>query len=267
MWSGQPGSFIRPKKRASRPKRNLERRSARRAVLPGYPIDPKHMTLEEVRHYFSGDKIVCFQCGKSYKRLAGHLRAVHSITEDDYRTLYGLPLTRGLLCEPSRAAYAEAFARNADSLREARSGLPDPLEKARMTPHRKSPFKENTCSGNLSSAANWVPQYPDSTFEEFLRRVATGRTVHSVIGDSDMPGYKWFRTRWTNNPSLRAKLMMILDGLPFGVQAKNGMGMGARFVAEVTRLRKLGLSDKKIAAAVGLTAMSVHDCRRKHGIK
>ena len=53
----------------SKSKRALRRAKARRKVLPGFPIEQPFESIEDVREYMSGDKIVCLRCGKEYKEL------------------------------------------------------------------------------------------------------------------------------------------------------------------------------------------------------
>lgn len=108
MWSGSPGPFIRPKAKGSMPARNLARRAGRRHVLPGFPVDPWKMSLSEIRDYFATDRLLCLRCGKSYKTLGVHLRAIHSMTDDDYKEAYGLPWSRGLAGFGTRNLHQEA---------------------------------------------------------------------------------------------------------------------------------------------------------------
>ncbi len=110
MFSGHVSPVMRQKAKGSRPKRNAERRAARRLVLPGFPMKPRPFSKVEIDQYFSGDKIQCFVCGKTYKRLGLHL-ATHSLTEDDYRKLYGLPWRRGLCGTDAFQAYSAAAKR------------------------------------------------------------------------------------------------------------------------------------------------------------
>lgn len=106
---------MRQKAKGARPKRNAERRAARRVVAPGFPIDARQFTYDEVREYFSGDTITCLLCGKSYKRIsAGHLHRIHSMSEDEYRLRYGLPWRRGLTSDTSHQAYQEATLKRMD---------------------------------------------------------------------------------------------------------------------------------------------------------
>ncbi len=95
----------------TRPARNRDSRAARRAVLPGYPLEPRKFSFDEIKAYFSGDCIVCLRCGKKYKRLGTHLGRIHAISEDEYRDMYGLPWTRGLTCDESHKRYIDAMKR------------------------------------------------------------------------------------------------------------------------------------------------------------
>ena len=74
------------------------RRRARRRVLPGFPIEDKVFSADEVQDYFNGAKIVCLRCGKKYRTLGIHLKNIHEMEPDEYREIYGLPWTYGLSC-------------------------------------------------------------------------------------------------------------------------------------------------------------------------
>jgi len=73
-----------------------KRKELRRTILQGFPWDGKFETKEEVYDYFSGDKIQCLLCGKWFQRLPFHLKAIHDITSDEYKEMYGLPWKHGL---------------------------------------------------------------------------------------------------------------------------------------------------------------------------
>ena len=74
-------------------------RKVRRIVLEGYPVKPFNMTKEEQAVYFSGDSITCLLCGKKYRALNDcHLKTVHNTTIDEYKNMFGLPFSKGLLC-------------------------------------------------------------------------------------------------------------------------------------------------------------------------
>ena len=73
-----------------------KRYKRRRKVLKGFPWEGKFETKEEVYDYFSGDRIQCLLCGKWFKRLPTHLKAIHAMTSDEYKEMYGLPWKHGL---------------------------------------------------------------------------------------------------------------------------------------------------------------------------
>jgi len=68
-----------------------KRKERRRKALEGFLWDEKFETKEEIYDYFSGDKIQCLLCGEWFQRLPFHLKAIHAITSDEYKEMYGLP--------------------------------------------------------------------------------------------------------------------------------------------------------------------------------
>ena len=79
-------------------KSNIEAKAARRAVMTGFPVEVKFTTPEELDAYFGDEKIVCLRCGKKYRTLGLHLKAIHGMELDEYREIYGIPWTYGLAC-------------------------------------------------------------------------------------------------------------------------------------------------------------------------
>ena len=69
-----------------------------RTTARGYPIEKPFESLVTMRAYFSESRIRCLRCGRRFKGLAGHLWQIHGMSTDDYRELYGIPWTYGLVC-------------------------------------------------------------------------------------------------------------------------------------------------------------------------
>lgn len=89
--------------------RSAKKRAARRKVLEGFPIHEPFKSIEDVREYLSGDRVICLLCGKGYKRLGGtHLQKIHGITEDQYREKYNIPWTYALVCQDTKEKYRDA---------------------------------------------------------------------------------------------------------------------------------------------------------------
>lgn len=111
--------------------------------------------------------------------------------------------------------------------------------------------------------------YPDSAFDEFLKRMLTGRIPNEVASDPDMPSVKWVRAYFVRHPGSRRRYDETIDAMPFPDQARM-QSLGPRFLAEVRRLRVAEDGSKRpdhaIAKMLGLTAMTINIARRKHNI-
>jgi hypothetical protein len=221
------------------------------------------MNLDEIRAYFSGDRITCMRCGKSYGRLGGHLQTIHQMSENEYRDLYGLPWTYGLTGTIARQRYSEAVKKNIEAglMPQIGQGLP-PGAWQQQRP--RQPYRYEVGRQNLAEGEPPQPIFGVAHFEAVLARVAEGQLVRDALGALDMAGTTW-RHFLQRNPDLRAVLMRAIDALPFSIQAANHMGMGPRFFAEVSRLRELGLGDRQIAERLGVTTMTVNRNRLRAG--
>lgn len=263
--TGNLGTFIRPKRSALRPQRNLERRTARRMVLPGYPIAPRPFTRDEINAYLSGDRVTCMLCGKAYKKIGIHLKTIHSVEVDEYRAMYGLPWRTGLTGEETREKHSVIAKR---MLAEHDHLLPYRHLLGTGTARAKQPYLREEQTARILAGAGREARYEAGTFDEFLRRMATGRTRNDVCNDEDMPGTSWLYQQMKDDPALKTRYRETVEALPYPVQAKM-TSLGQRFMADVRRLRSPAegrLSDEKIAQALGVTAMPVNKMRRKHGI-
>lgn len=266
MWTGSISPVMRQKAKASRPKRNAERRAARRLVLPGFPMPPQPFSKREIDEYFSNDLIQCLICGKSYRRLARHL-ILHDLVEDEYRDLYGLPYRTGLNGKLAHAAYSSAMCKRIKegyqmpNLDEARAKAHRAAKHARFQPFRLEVARENISHSNGRDA------YPQELAVEVLKKVLTGRTIPSVCAGPGMPSRTWIAGQMHDKPELKKWFLDALEKLDYPLQAAVGYGMQPRFWREVNRRRGVEQSDHQIAAATGVSAMTVNRGRRKRGIQ
>lgn len=266
-FHGSPGPVMRQKAKGTRPQRNKARMMARRHVLPGYPVDPKPFTLEEIREYFSGDRITCLLCGKPYKRLALHLPRCHSVTEDDYRKMYGLPWRRGLTSEGSHKAYsAAAIKRKSGDLLKALGHEWRYKAHSAARNQRKQPFVKEISRENIA-IANETPTegYPDSMFGKVIEQIALGKTIVEISEMDGLPSASWIGEFKRQNKWAKKLYEKTIDGLPYDMQAKME-SLGPSFWKEVEVLRGKGLSDHKISDATGISAMAINRGRRKRSI-
>lgn len=68
-------------------------------------------TIEEVNEYLDDDLIYCLECGGRYKSLASHIHHSHTLSPDDYRRKYNIPMSYGL-CSRSLKAQVSNRAKN-----------------------------------------------------------------------------------------------------------------------------------------------------------
>ncbi|MGI9489080.1 MAG: MucR family transcriptional regulator [Geminicoccaceae bacterium] len=270
MWTGSLGPFIKPKSRQGRrPKRNLQRREARRVVLRGYPIEPRALTKTEIDDYFSGDRIICLLCGKSYKNLGVHLHHLHGVPPDEYRGMFGLPWSKGLVGQSSFEAYREAaMARPRDKFKPWWN---DGKKEWPRHKHRKQPFQAEISRHNvrLATQAN-IGRYVDygsEHWERFLDYIRKGVEPREIAKLEDMPSIGWYTVYQKRNPGSKEALLEALETWDFPSLAKiERLHESKRFMRLVKDLREQRCSDHKTASLLGVTAMPVHRFRAKHGI-
>lgn len=125
----------------------------RRRIENGYPVTTPFATVEDVRNYLAGDKVICLLCGKSYRRIGTHLQSIHQVTPDQYREQYKIPWTYGLLCSDSEKKYSDSA---------KKTGLGQNIDLKELQPQRLAapvrlcPFKKEIGRQNISH----VPKRP-----------------------------------------------------------------------------------------------------------
>lgn len=159
--------------------------------LSGFPREFVFECREEVDAYLSGDRITCLLCGRSYKILDTHLRGAHQIDSDEYRERYGLPYRRGLcsvgFSDNCTQRNRELWSKKSELLYEA-LGRAKEVQRQFGNPQRNKP-------------KFWVNEsikYDRGVYEEFIRRVLTGRAISDVGNDPDMPfpnHVRWYMER------------------------------------------------------------------------
>jgi hypothetical protein len=142
MGLGGTGFMGRKGKHASA----ARRRAQRRKVLEGFPITRAFESIDEVKEYLSGDKIICLLCGKSYKVLGVHLLKIHGVTVDEYRERYRIPWSYGVLCKKSHNVRRKVMAkRMAEGFNP---GNRDLISVMNAAPQRECPYKKEIALKN-----------------------------------------------------------------------------------------------------------------------
>lgn len=213
-------------------------------------------TMKELQAYFKGDKLTCLLCGKRYVQLVAHIGPAHGLSGDAYRERFGIPWTYGL----AGKSFKQRSSRRMKALRRSgklpRSPSRSHIRKLVAAKSRRRPPAEAVRYDSQQKLLKlhgrkqkWAPQ----DFEEFLRRVALGRTPAEVGEDGDVPGAKWFHRHLKENASLGRRFRKVWDGLPYAVQVRAGK-LGEKFKRDVVRLRRRDLTWGEIGSALGVSA-------------
>jgi len=165
-----------------------------RKVLPGYPVETPFGTPEEVVEYFSRDKITCLLCGKQYRTLGVHLKAIHNTTPDEYRSTYGLPYTHGLSCSETTEIHAALakekyesgeWVASKEQASLARAGLPN--QRGRQ-PYRKVLADRNIDkmnegkTGEAAARRKAAPKRGTPEFKELMRQRPQTKNNSAIKG-------------------------------------------------------------------------------------
>jgi len=153
---------------------------AKRTIMPGFPKVFSFETREQIDHYLGGDRITCLLCGRDFKALEAHLKNVHKFTCDEYREKYELPYGRGLCSSELSARISDNSSRLFEQNRDRQLAFLDAAKSIQTelgNPQRHKP--------KFWKAERTI--YEHHHFEEFLRRIISGRAVSDVSQDDDMP--------------------------------------------------------------------------------
>jgi len=199
---------------------SIEKRyKRRRKVLKGFPWEGKFQT-KEVYKYFSGDRIQCLLCGKWFKRLPTHLIAIHSMTSDEYKEMYGLPWKHGLCGRDYSLKFSEIM--NKRRVGGFRPDIDTARERVNHASRRPDqPFFTKIRAENIRSSHTKRTTYSHKDFQNVLHRmVSEQKTLGEVSRDPDTPSESVIYHYMRNNRAFRKALDEAYAKLPFSVQAR-----------------------------------------------
>lgn len=229
--------------------------------LQGYPKSKPFATIDEIKAYLDGDKVTCLLCGREYTALGGHITTKHDMTSDDYRELFGIPYSYGLAGKPFRENVGKRIKR----LRKEGRVPPQPSLKTmkKMWQARKNrrPLTVATRQESRQKLLQFFGKkktWQKADYEEFLRRVMAGRTASEVGEDKDMPTRATFLIHLQNNPALKKKYETYWKKQSFALQS-HANKLDERYHQTLVRLRKSGLTWKKVAAKMKVTESKVRN--------
>ena len=226
--------------------------------MQGFPWDGKFETKEEVYDYFSSDKIQCLLCGKWFQRLSFHLKAIHDITSDEYKEMYGLPWKHRLCGKEFSLRFRKIMNKRRDN------GYSTDMDAVRARPkhagkRQDQPFFTKIRAENLiSSGKRERRKYFHKNFQNVLKRmVDENKTLPEVCKDADMPCESVVYQYSRRNKEFRKALDTTYEKLPFSVQAKANKLSVDKFRKAILSLQQSGFSVLEISRFLGVSGKTI----------
>jgi ROS/MUCR transcriptional regulator protein len=188
------------KKNQQRPRVGARKTVAKKTKQ--FPWPGTFTSRQEVEAYFGSEEIQCLLCGVWLKALApNHLKNKHSMSAREYQSRYGLPFSRGLICETTRLKKSEAVP---PEVREFASKLAPIASKVaaqswpRTGPNRARFLQEEAVDRMLRrrGTRRWAAE----DFDRILDELAAGSSVENLWPNSALPKRSlWYQYRKKND--------------------------------------------------------------------
>lgn len=228
--------------------------------LPGYPWKGTFTTGEELSAYFDADKITCLLCGRQYTQLANHVIGGHGIPADDYKAQFGIPWSYSLIGKSLK----DRFSQHIRTRIKTGKWLPasrESIEKMHAASRHRRPIvaavaetHRRRCLAMRGRSERFGPK----EFEEYLRRIASGRTPSEVSEDKDMPCQTLFDRQIKENPDFRRRYTEIWESLSYSVHVR-AYKLGEKFKKDLVVLRRQGLTWPEVAGRLGVKTTTVRN--------
>lgn len=227
---------------------------------PGYPWKDRFTTVEELKEYFDHEKLTCLLCGREFHNLGLHVSTTHQMHKDDYKERFGIPWSYGLAGKKFKAHGSKHFKEMRKTGKIAKAPSKEHIAKLHAAGNKRrmtvEAFRNDSCRKVLEQHGR-TEKWGDKDLEEYLQRIASGRTPIEVSHDEDMPGANVFYRYLKNNAGYRKRYEKIWDSLHYEVHIRAGKP-SRRFENEVVRLRRKGMTLPEIA---GQLEVGVHAVR------
>jgi|GEM_PF-2038176 len=216
--------------------------------LRGYPKTKSFATIDEIKAYLDGDKVTCLLCGREYVSLGNHIRFKHEMTIDDYRESFGIPYGYGLAAKPFREQGTRRMQRMRKKGIVPYQPSPETIHKMQKGRQHRRALTTATRNASGQQILNYLGRgktWQKADYEEFFRRVKTGRTPMEVGQDKDMPSRNAFMRYMQAHPSMRKQYDAAWEKQPFVIQSRANK-IGERYRKTLVKLRCRGLTWEEI---------------------
>lgn len=216
---------------------------------PGFPWEGRFTMMDEIKKYFDHEELPCLLCGREYGNLGLHISSTHKIHKDDYKEMFGIPWSYGLAGKKFKTHCSKHLKDMRETGKVAKAPSKAHIKKLHAARHKKRPPVEafrNESRRKILAQHGRTEKWSDEILDEYLERIAAGRTPVEVSHDNDMPSAKLFYDRLKRDTQYKKKYDKIWNGLHYEVHIRAGKPT-RKFENEVIRLRRKGMTLPEIA--------------------
>ena len=214
-------------------------------------------TIEQIKEYLSGDRLVCLECYKSYKSLGQHTGAKHGMNAEQYKEKYGIPKSFPLYSSDVINHLSKKGIERTD-VPEYRSLLISRLKPFSGTNGASKGRKMTLAEKNRLRAMSFHQEIPKSVIEGLLdemekRRIPL-RDFAEEIGYSRANIYSMCKKH-----NLQDRLKSLWSKLTIQ-QCAEGHKTSPYLYKEILKLRNELYTQTEIAIILGLSNQAISRC-------
>lgn len=221
----------------------------------------KFKIKKEVDEYFNGDKIECLICHRMLKAVGGrHLKCIHGISVEKYKTMFGLPQTRGLVAIKTAKKMRERLNnRRLNGDESIMSMTPEKMEVAQHSPrHNHPPYHFREMKKFAKKGRKIIKEKADERlanidWNKFLLRVKQEKSRKWILrGKNGWPSDHFLYKKLKSDPIFAKKYKDLMAGLKIKNNLKN----------KIIEMSKKGISQRNIGKRLSISKSSVARIQR-----
>jgi hypothetical protein len=201
-----------------------------------YPPTGRFTTEAELDAYFSQDPLPCLICGKGCRALHRHVDMAHGVKPDEYRQMFNIPFERKLVCASLQKQQSIRMTGKKMRSFVFKEALKPEGGSGSGTSRRAIHFQPDLRGLESASKVGRERTLWREDYEEYLRRIETGRTI-SEVGEDGLMRRETFTAYCQRNPAFNLRLEKVLNNLPASVQVR-GQRVGRKIKREMICLRE-----------------------------
>ena len=215
-------------------------------------------TKAEVDAYYAGDEIECLLCGRKLRMVGGsHLLSRHQISIQEYKEKFGLPNSRGLVCDKTRENYSFALKKRIKEGDETLTPFtPELAWRAQHSPKRQAPpYAKKALQGRglsglkkrgriRAQSIDWIK------FMEDVRSFGCG--LWGMRGRPGVPSYYDLEIKMKIDPEFKEEYLGTIKGMKL-----------VSLYPVIKELRDKGMGFKRISEELGISKTHCHRILRE----